>query len=192
MSGQPARRSAGHGRVEVVVVRVRTGLPGPARLVLVGVGVLVILVGWFAREVLLESAGYTGERIVNPDGTVSYWDPSWDENYAIRAEDGSEYSGIGPAFVWIIGRGGEAIEPVFEGSTAEEAEAYMASQGEVFFTGSPAEADAWAEATRDEQRSSLSPVPTLMIIGGGASVVVGLWPGRRRPHDAPTAQPTGV
>lgn len=174
-------------------MRVRTRLPGTARLVLVGVGVLVILVGWIARSILLESAGYTGERAVNPDGTVSYWDPSWDENYEIRAEDGSSYpSDNGPWFVWIIGRGGEGIEPVFEGSTAEEAEAYIVSQAEVFFTGPPAEADAWAEAKREQQLSSVSVVPTLMMIGGAASVVVGLWPGRRSSHDTPTVQPTGV
>lgn len=177
----------------VVIVRaVRTGLPVSARLALVVLGVLVILVGWFARGILLEGAGWAGERMANPDGTVSYWDPegATDENYAIRAEDGSDYTGNGPAFVWIIGSGGEGIEPVFEGSTAEEAEAYIASQGEVFFTGSPAEADAWAEAKRGQQRSSMSPVPTLMIIVGATSILIGLWPGRRSSQDTPTPEPT--
>lgn len=179
------------GSVGVVVVRVRTGLPGSARLALVVLGVLVILVGWFARGILVEGAGWAGERIDNPDGTVSYWDPegATDENYAVRAEDGSDYSGSGPAFVWIIGRGGEGIEPVFEGSTAEEAAAYIASQGEVFFTGPPAEADAWAEAKREQQRSSVSVVPSLMIIAGSASIVVGLWPGRRNSRDTSKLSP---
>ena len=180
------------GCVEVVIVRVRTGLPVSARLALVAVGVLVILVGLFARGILLDSAEWAGDRIANPDGTVSYWDPegAMDENYDLRAEDGSAYSGNGPAFVWIIGRGGEGIEPVFEGRNAGEAEAWIASQGEVFFTGSAAEADAWAAATREEQRSSASRLPTVMIIAGAASILVGLWPGRRSRHDTPTPEPT--
>jgi hypothetical protein len=93
------------GREGVAIVRVRTGLPVSARLALVALGVLVILVGLFARGIILEGAGYAGDRVANPDGTVSYWDPegATDENYAVRAEDGSEYSGNGPAFVWIIG-----------------------------------------------------------------------------------------
>ena len=166
----------------------RTGLPVSARVALVVVGLLLVLGGWFARGIFLESAGWAGERMANPDGTVSYWDPEgpMDENYAIRAEDGSEYSGTGPAFVWIIGRGGEGIEPVFEGSTADEADAFIASQGEVFFTGSPAEADAWAQAKREEQRSSVSRVPSVTIIAGAASIVVGLLPGRPSSRDAST------
>ena len=169
----------------------RTGLPVSARLALVALGVLVMLVGWFARGVLLEGAGWAGEQMVNPDGTVSYWDPegSTEVQYDLRAEDGSSYSGNGPAFVWIIGPGGEGIEPVFEGSTAQEAEAFIVSQGEVFFTGSPAEAEAWAEAKREQQRSSVSPVPALMVIGGALSVLVGLWPGRRSQHDTFTPEP---
>ena len=180
------------GREGVVIVRVRTGLPVSARLALVALGVLVILVGLFARGINLEGAGYAGDRVANPDGTVSYWDPegATDENYAVRAEDGSEYSGNGPAFVWIIGRGGVGIEPVFEGDTPQEAEAYIVSQGEVFFTGSPAEADAWAQAKREEQRSSASLMPTLWIIGGATSILVGLWPGRRSQHDTPTPETT--
>jgi hypothetical protein len=164
-----------------------------ARIAVVVLGVLVVLVGLVVRGIILDSASYVGERAVNPDGTVSYWDPEGarDENYAVRAEDGSEYSGSGPAFVWIVGRGGEGIEAVFEGSTAEEAEAYIRSQGEVFFTGSSAEADAWARAEREGQRSSTSRLPTLMLVGGAVLIVVGLWPGRRNAHatDAPTPSP---
>ena len=181
-------------RVGVVIVRVpRTGLPDWARLALVVIGVLVILVGWFTRGIDLESAeGAAGERAVNPDGTVSYWNPEGvtDVQYDVRAEDGSNYRGNGPAFVWIIGRGGEGIEPVFQGSTPEEARAYIRSQGEVYFTGSPAEADAWAEAKREQQRSSVSPVPTLMIIVGAATIGVALWPGRRGPQHSPASEPT--
>lgn len=190
-----ARRCrVGCGSVGVVTVRVRrTGLPASARLALGVLGVLAILVGWFARGILLESAeGAAGERAANPDGTVSYWNPegSADVQYDLRADDGSNYSGNGPAFVWIIGRGGDGIEPVFEGSTPEEAEAYIRSQGEVYFTGTPAEADAWAEAKREQQRSSLSPVPSLMIIVGIASILFGLWPGRRSSQDSPTPELT--
>jgi len=123
---------------------------------------------------------------------VSYRNPegSADVQYDLRADDGSNYRGNGPASVWIIGRGGDGIEPVFEGSTPEEAEADIRSQGEVYFTGTPAEADAWAEARREQQRSSLSPVPSLMIIVGIASILFGLWPGRRSLQDSPTPELT--
>jgi hypothetical protein len=123
---------------------------------------------------------------------VTYWDPegATDENYDVRAEDGSVYSGSGPAFVWIIGRGGEGIEAVFEGRTPAEAEAYVVSHRETLFTGSPAEAAAWARDQSDQQRWLASLLLTLGLIVGGSSIVVGLWPGRRGSSDTSLPAPT--
>ena len=171
---------------------VRTRLPGEARGTLIIVGALVVLFGLFS--VFVEYSGgsceFVGEREVNPDGTVTYWDPegNTDIQYDLRAEDGSNYSGVGPAFVWIIGRGGVGIEPVYEGSTPEEAEAFIRSQGEVFFTGSPAEAEAWAQAEREVKRATCWRGDAAVVAAGLLLLAVGVWPSTHRRDDTRASQ----
>ena len=166
---------------------VRTRLPGGARGNLIILGALVALFGLFS--VFVESSGghygYVGDRVVNPDGSVTYWNPEGksDVQYDIRDEDGG-YSGD-PVYVWIIGRDGEGIEPVLEAATPKEAEAYIANQGEVFFTGSPAEAEIWARAEQEKQRSTGWHGDALVVLVGLVIAVIGVWPSSYQPDATP-------
>jgi hypothetical protein len=165
----------------------RTRLPGGARGSLIIVGALVALFGVFS--VFVKYSGgycdYVGESVVSPDGTVTYWNPEGktDVQYDIRDENGTHNGDH--VYVWIIGRDGEAIERVFEAGTSEEAEAYMANQGEVFFTGSPAEAAVWARAEQEKKRSTCWHWDALVVLGGLAIAGIGVWPSSYQPDAMP-------
>jgi hypothetical protein len=154
---------------------------------LIIIGTLVVLFGLFS--VFVEYSGgycdWVGDRMLNPDGTVTYWNPegNTDVQYDIRDEAGT-HSGD-HVYVWIIGRDGEAIERVFEAGTSEEAEAYIANQGEVFFTGSPAEAEVWAEAEMARKRSTCWRPHAPVVLVGLVIAGIGVWPSSYQPDATP-------
>lgn len=162
------------------------------RSALVLLGGALFLVGLLGVSFEYAFGGYEsiGERFVNPDGTVTYWDRGGgnrDEYYEMREEDGSRYrptedesdpsSDQGPTTVWLIGSGGEGIEPVYFADTPEEGEAWIRErQGTVLFTGEPAEAAAWAQAEQAEKRATFWHGDAVAATVGAALILVGVGP----------------
>jgi hypothetical protein len=193
----------------MVVQLVRTGWSVWVRSAFVLLGGVLFLVGLLGGSFEYAFGGYesVGERFVNPDGTVTYWDRgggNGDEYYEMREEDGSRYmpperddaapsSEQGPTTVWLIGSGGEGIEPVYFADTPEEGEAWVREhQGTVLFTGEPAEAAAWAQGARAEKRATFWHGDAVTATVGAAVVLIGVGPLLQGRGDQAPRAPWGI